>query len=53
LEEITMTNPSSAAGLPLAAMVAANTTDTEQEHGGEPIVGAADADAHRSTAETD
>ena len=51
-----MTNPSSAAGLPLAAETAADLTDqetTENESG--PIVGSSDAeaDAARSGADAD
>jgi hypothetical protein len=51
-----MTNPSSAAGLPLAAATAARLTDQENaENETGPTVGAADAeaDAARSGAEAD
>src|SRR5689334_4789752 len=52
-KEITMTNPSSAAGLPLAAMAAANATDNEEDQSGEPLIGASDAEADAARAGAD
>jgi hypothetical protein len=50
-----MTNPQSAPGLPLAAAVAAQQTDTDEQDRTGPTVGASDAeaDAARSGADAD
>jgi hypothetical protein len=54
-QEAAMTNPNSPVGLPAAAAVAANLTDTGEEPNTGPTVGAsdADADAARSGADAD
>jgi hypothetical protein len=54
-EEIIMTSPNSAVGLPLGAAIAADAVDTDDKPDTGPTVGAsdADADAARSGADVD